>query len=138
MSYEESLASITLDADASVGVYTGVAGLPGSASNNGGLAYRFVKVTGAHTCGLSTASTDKTVGVLQNKPQGVGHAATVAIYGVSNVEAGAAVAAGAQVMSDSVGRGITYVAGTGVLSQGIALRAASAAGQLIPVLLRLG
>jgi hypothetical protein len=136
MSYEESLVSITLDADSSVGVYTGVAGTPGAASNNAGLQYRFVKLVSAHTVGLVTANTQKSVGVLQNKPQGTGHAATVGIFGVSNVEAGAAVAAGATVCSDTVGRAVT-VAGSEVV-QGIALRAATAAGQLIPVLLRQG
>src|SRR5437763_351018 len=97
MSYQETLVSITLDADASVGVFTGVAGLPGSPVNPSGLQYRFVKVTGEHKCGLATAAADDIVGVLQNKPQGAGHAATVALSGVSHVEAAGVIAAGATV-----------------------------------------
>lgn len=134
MSYEETLVSITLDADASVGVYTGVAGLPGSPANNSGLQYRFVKVTGEHQCGLATAATDTVVGVLQNKPQGLGHAATVALSGVTHVEAAGAVAAGDQVTADTVGRAVTSTTNV----KGIAIHSATAAGQLIPVLLRLG
>lgn len=133
MSYQETLVSVTLDADASVGVYTGVAGVPGSAANNAGLQYRFVKLTGAHQAGLATAATDAVVGVLQNKPQGVGHAATVALSGISHVEAAGVVAAGATVTSDSVGRAVASATDV----KGIAIRPATAAGQLIPVLLRL-
>lgn len=133
MSYQETLVNVTLDADASVGVYTGVAGLPGSAGNNAGLQYRFVKVTGEHICGLVTAATDPIVGVLQNKPQGVGHAATVALSGISHIEAAGVIAAGATVASDTVGR--ASASATNVV--GIAIHSASAAGQLIPILLRL-
>lgn len=134
MAYEDTLVSITLDADSSVGIFTGVAGLPGAPANPAGLQYRWVKLTAAHTCGLVTAATDVTVGVLQNKPQGTGYASTVALSGVSMVEAGAAVAAGDTVTADSVGRAVT----SGSNIKGIAIRPATAAGQLIPVLLRLG
>lgn len=133
MSYQETLVNVTLDADASVGIYTGVAGMPGSAANNGGLQYRFVKVTGEHQCGLVTAATDGIVGVLQNKPQGVGHAATVALSGITHVEAAGAIAAGATVASDTVGRASSSASNV----VGIAIHSASAAGQLVPVLLRL-
>jgi hypothetical protein len=134
MSYQETLVNVTLDADASVGVYTGVAGLPGSAVNNAGLQYRFVKVTGEHQAGLVTAATDTVVGVLQNKPQGVGHAATVALSGISHVEAAGVIAAGDTVAPDAVGRASSSA--TNVV--GIAIHSAAAAGQLVPVLLRLG
>jgi hypothetical protein len=134
MSYQETLVSVTLDADASVGVYTGVPGLPGGPTNNAGLQYRFVKVTGEHQCGLATAATDVVVGVLQNKPQGVGHAATVALGGITHVEASAAIAAGDQVTATADGRAVTSTTNV----KGIALHSATAAGQLVPVLLRLG
>ena len=79
MAFQEILHAITLEADASLGGYTGVPGLPGSAEPNGGNQYRFVKVTGAVTVGLADATADEVVvGVLQNKPQDAGHAATVA------------------------------------------------------------
>jgi len=134
MSYQETLVSVTLDADASVGVYTGVPGLAGGPANNSGLQYRFVKVTGEHQCGLVTAATDTVVGVLQNKPQAAGNAATVALSGITHVEAGGAIAAGATVAADTVGRAATSA--TNVV--GIAIHSATAAGQLVPVLLRLG
>lgn len=135
MAYEEFLHSITLNADATVGVFTGVPGVSGGPSNNSGLQYRFVKVTGEHECGLATAATDNVVGVLQNKPQGVGHAATVGVFGVSKVEASAAIAAGATVTSTANGRAVTTSTAADVM--GIALHSAAAAGELIPVLLRL-
>jgi len=137
MAYEESLGSITLDADASIGIYTGVPGLPGSAAspNHGGKQYHIVKVTGKHAAGLATASTDSPVGVLQNKPQMVGAAATVAFTGISLVAAGAPVTAGAQVMAGTDGRAITLT-GAGSIALGVAIEAATAAGQLIPVLIK--
>lgn len=137
MAYEETLKSITLTADSSVGVFTGVAGLRGAPSNHGGLQYRFVKMTGEHQCGLATTpATDVAVGVLQNKPQADGDAATVGIFGISKVEAGAAIAAGALVGFDSVGRAVT-ASGTATPACGIAIHSIAAAGELVPVLLRL-
>lgn len=133
MSYEETLVSITLDADASIGVFTGVAGLRGAPANPSALQYRFVKVTDEHTAGLATAAADVCVGVLQNKPQAPGDAATVGVFGISNVEAAGAISAGATVTSDAVGRATPGAANV----KGIALHSSAAAGELIPVLLRL-
>ena len=132
MAYEESVRSITLEADASIGIYTGVPGMPGSADPNDGKQYRFVKVTGAHTAGLATSATDNIIGVLQNKPQGTGQAATVAISGVSKVMAGTGgVSAGDLVAPEADGEAVTdAVNGTCVaLADG-------AAGALVPVLLK--
>ena len=53
MAYEESLRSITLNADSSLGIYTGVPGQPGSPDPHGGGQYHFVIVTGVHQCGLA-------------------------------------------------------------------------------------
>lgn len=133
MSYEESLRSITLNADATLGVYTGVPGLPGSASPNSGNIFRFVKVTGANTVGLAGAGQDA-IGVVQNKPQGVDHAATVAIRGVSNVVVGAGgITAGTYVEADANGQAIAETTGA-IL--GVAL-ADGSAGEIVPVLLRM-
>lgn len=74
------------------------------------------------------------VGVLQDKPAAQGRACS--IYGsgsISKVKAGAAVAAGAKVSSDAAGKAVT--AASGEYIAGIALDAASAANQLISVLL---
>lgn len=135
MAYEESLRSITLNADSTVGIYTGVPGTAGAAQPNVGKQYCFVKLTGPHQCGLAGAADLNVLGVLQNKPQGTGHAATVGFHGVSKVRAAAAIAAGADVYADASGLG-TSTAGTGS-KLGIALMAATAANQLIPVLLRM-
>lgn len=107
MAYEESLRSISLNADASLATYTGVPGQPGSADPNYGKIYRFVKVTGANQVGLVTSVNDTAIGVIQNKPQVTGQSATVAIRGVSNLTSGAAIAAGAKLTTDSTGRATT-------------------------------
>jgi hypothetical protein len=57
----------------------------------------------------------------------------VDVQGTAVIEAGAAVAAGATLKSDSTGRAITWV--TSGAKVGFALQAASAAGELIEVLL---
>lgn len=138
MPYEESLRSISLDADSSIGFYTGQPGQPGSTDPNYGKQFCFIKVTGAHQTGLATAAANELVaGVLQNKPQKAGEAATVGIRGVSLLMAGAAVTAGAGVKCDATSRGVTATPGTDV-SLAIALGSASGAGEVFPVLLRLG
>lgn len=58
---------------------------------------------------------------------------TVDVLGTATVEAGAAVAAGATIKSDSSGRAITWA--TSGAKVAIALEAAAASGQLIEVLL---
>lgn len=133
MSYEESLKSITLNADASLAVYTGVSGVPGSPALNYGKQYRFVKVTGIHQCGLATAAADPIVGVLQSKPQQAGQESTIAIFGVSNLMAGGVFVAGDAVEADANGRAVKS-AGAGI---GIALDASTGADTLVPVLLKL-
>ena len=130
MSYEENLKSLTLNADASIGIHTGVAGQPGSAVPHGGKQYHFVKVTGADQVGLATAATDLTVGILQNKPQGPGHAATVGYEGVSNVVASAAISAGALVAPTADGKAVTDATN----GRWLALRPATGDNVVIPVL----
>lgn len=132
MAYEETLKSVSFDADSSLALYTGVPGMVGSASPNSGHQYKFVKITGRHQVGLAGAGEDA-VGVVQNKPQVDGQAATVAIFGISTVRAGAAVTAGDEIEVDASGRGITATAGTVV---GIAVESASGADALFSVLLR--
>ena len=130
MAYEELLKSISLDADATLGIYTGVPGQPGSAVPNSGKQYTFVKVTGEHQVGLATAAGDVVVGVLQNKPQKPGAAATVAIEGVTNLVAGAAISAGASIVSDATGRGVPKAATPSGGKSLIALTIAAGAGEL--------
>ena len=127
-SYDETLVNITLTADASIAVDTS----PPYTGTGAGFQYRVVRITGAHTCGLYTNTNGEVpVGVLQNKPQVVDMAATVAIAGISLIEAGGEVTAGATVAADETGRAV--VGGTGsVIGQAIY---GGAAGELIPVLL---
>lgn len=136
MAYEEGLRSITLDADASIAVYTGVSGQPGTPSPNSGKQFRFLQITGAHQAGLAVGGANEVVvGVLQNKPQRIGEAATVGIRGVSMVESGAALDAGAEVKVGPDGRPV--VAAPGTPSVGTTQAAAGAAGELIAVLLHI-
>ena len=136
MAFDESIRSISLNADASLAVYTGVPGQPGSADPNYGKQYRFVKVTGASIVGLCTANTDNSIGVMQSKPQVTGQAATVAIRGVSFVLSGAAIAAGAKITTDSTGRAITVPGSGSPVTYGVAITATAAAGELVSVLLK--
>lgn len=73
------------------------------------------------------------IGVLQNKPDAAGKAATVAYAGVSKVIAGGVIAAGGAVSSDADGKAVA--AGTGDVILGVALSVA-AANDVIPVLLQ--
>ena len=131
MAYEESLRSITLNADSSLGVYTGVPGQPGSPDPHGGKQYHFVKVTGVHQVGLAGA-TGAVVGVLQNKPQGTGHAATVGFHGVSKVVSDVAITAGDAIQVSADGQAAKSGAGPVV---GIALSTTANPGELVNVLL---
>lgn len=136
MAFEESIRSITMVSDDTLAIRTGVAGAPGSPTDNAGNQYRGVKVTGSRTVGLATGTGDLCIGVLQNKPQVTGEAATVAIRGVSKVRAAGAVAAGAIVYLTADGRGsATGTAGT-TTQLGIAITAAAGANELFPVLLQ--
>ena len=137
MSYEESLRSISLNADSSLAGYTGVPNQPGSADPSFGKSlFRFVKITGERQVGRTAAATDKAIGVAQNKPQVVGQAVTVGIRGVSNVLAGAVVAAGDLITTDADGRGIKAPATGDPVIYGVALAPATAVNTLFPVLLR--
>jgi hypothetical protein len=139
MAFDDSIRSITLDADASLAVYTGVSGLPGSPADHGGHQYEFVKVTGNRTCGLATAAANEVVvGVLQNKPQYTGNACTVALSGVSQVRVGSGgLAAGNAVKVDASGRGIVAtLPADAALVVGVCLVGATTADNIATVLLR--
>lgn len=101
-----------------------------ASADNSGNQFRYAKVSGSGTATVTAAPADVVLGVIQNKPK-AGEAVDVMVTGISKVVAGAAVAAGAEVGSDAQGRAIA--AATGARAFGIALEAASAAGQLIAV-----
>src|SRR4051812_39127999 len=129
--YDESLKSITLEADSSIAIRTGVPGTPGATDPNYGKQFCFVNITGTHIAGLATAGA-KAIGVLQNKPQYVGEAATVGIFGVSLVMAGGTLSFGEEVGVKADGTGVTWASGAVV---GRVIIGAST-GQLATVLLR--
>lgn len=111
--------------------------LPGCKANADLSAKQFfcVKLAGAFAVDVPSASTDAVVGVLQNKPKS-GDAAEVATAGVSKCVAGAAITAGAKVMSDTTGKVIAYVGSAGNTCIGIALEAATQSADVIAVLLK--
>jgi len=94
---------------------------------------RFVKVSAAQTVINTVAATDMAVGVATESEATAGLNVPVQMFGVAQVEAGAAIAAGAQVTSDASGRAATVAAGN--TSYGIAITAAAAAGETVMVLL---
>lgn len=134
MAFEENLYSISLAADDSIAVYTGVPGQPGSPQPNSGFQYRFVKVTGKSQVGLCKAAADRAIGVLQNKPQVTGQAAQVGIWGVTLMQAGGAIAAGDMITSDATGQAVK--ASDAATSRGTAITSAANAGELVSVLLQ--
>jgi hypothetical protein len=133
--YDESLKSISLDADASIAVYTGVPGTRGSADPNGGKQYYLVGITGAHTAGLAVAAGGDAIGVLQNKPQNLGEAATVGILGVSLVVAGGVLAAGDKIAAKADGTAVKANGTTDAVLGSVISGCNS--GQLATVLLRM-
>lgn len=130
MAQEEALRTISLAADSSLAVFTGVPGQPGSASPNSGNQYRFAKVTGENQAGLCTAATDVVAGINQGKPQYPGQAAPIGIGGISMLTAGAAITAGQLVAPDGTGRGVNDAAH----GKWQALTSVGAAGDLVRVL----
>jgi len=132
MAYEENVRSRSLDADSSVGIYSGVPGMPGSLVPNGAKQYCLLRNTGKHQCGLMTAASQAAdfVGVLQNKPQGPGHAATVGYEGVTKVIAGESFSAGALLTADAQGRAV--VATTGQVAVLRAEAPSAGANEVVP------
>lgn len=94
--------------------------------------HRFVKVASDGQIDLATLDA-VAEGVLMDKPAAAGRAARVQISGIAKVEAGAAVTRGGQVVADANGKAIDIGANTN--PRGVALDAASAAGEIIRVLL---
>lgn len=102
--------------------------------------YRIVKFSAAETVIQSAAAADSHVGVVSEVGPASGERAEVIVSGVALVEAGAAVTVGALVTADGTGRGIAAAPAAGANARhiGVALEAASAAGDIIRVLLSQG
>lgn len=96
---------------------------------------RFVRFTAANfVCTQTAAATEVADGVATESQSTVGGALEVQTDGVALIEAGAAIAAGAEVTSDASGRAVTVAAGD--VSHGKALQAAGAASEFIQVKLK--
>jgi hypothetical protein len=103
-------------------------------------AFRLLKLSAAETVIQSAAAADASIGVANEVAAASGERQDVVLAGIAFVEAGAAVSLGALVMSDASGRGITATAaaGTNVRVIGTAIDAATAAGDVIRVLVSPG
>jgi len=101
-------------------------------------ARRIVKVSGAGNVAQTTGVSDGLFGIC-SQPGGaaLGERCDTTLTGIEDVEAGAAFAAGARLTSDAQGRAINAAPAAGVNNDiiGIALVDATAAGDIIPVLI---
>lgn len=107
---------------------TRTAGADLSASQN-----RFVEQANTGAVTVCNTAGEKALGVLYNDPTS-GQAATVAYDGVVRVVAGGVVAIGDSIATDNQGRAVNATTGQTILGE--ALSAATAAGQIVSVLLR--
>jgi hypothetical protein len=98
-------------------------------------ANRFLKAASTGIVSRTTANTDAVVGVAVHTVETGGAATVGRAPGIEFVEAGAAITAGARVMSDADGRAITFAAGSGALAVGILENgtSADAAGDIVAV-----
>ena len=103
-------------------------------------AFRLVKLSALDTVVPAAAATDSLIGVNGDVAPALGERCDVALTGIAFVEAGAAVALGAMVTSDALGRVVTAApaAGSNVRVIGFALEASAAAGDVIRVVLEAG
>jgi hypothetical protein len=99
--------------------------------------YRVVELGASEAVTQANAGTDVVIGICQEEITAgdvtLGRVANIQMLGVSRAIAGAAITAGATVMTDSVGRVIAATATNRPV--GIALQAASAAGDHVDVFL---
>jgi hypothetical protein len=102
--------------------------------------YRIVKFSALDTVTPATAATDSLIGVNSDLTPAIGERCDTVMLGIAFIEAGAAIAQGAMVTADAVGRAVTAAPAAGVNNRvaGVALEAASAAGDVIRVLLEPG
>lgn len=87
----------------------------------------------ARTCTQASAATQVAIGVAEEAAAAAGAEVPVRILGITQVEAGAAIVAGAQVTTDASGRAVTAATANNVF--GVAQTAAGAAGDMVMVLL---
>lgn len=102
--------------------------------------FRIVKFSAANTVIQAAAATDLSIGLSNEVSPVAGERCDIVLTGIGYLEAGAAFALGAKLTSDAQGRGITAAPAAGANAQiaAIALEAATAAGDVVPVLLAQG
>lgn len=93
---------------------------------------RFVIINDKEQVIQATVNTQNIVGASSQPNEKAGEVAEV-YDGIVLVEAGAAVTAGTTVMTDAEGKAIPYVSGAGVLTAGVAITTAGAAGELVSI-----
>ena len=102
----------------------------------------WVKVTADNTVNVCAATTDKPIGILQNKPSGSGQAAVVMIHGVSKASADASVTVGSVVGTSTDGQcvSVTEAEDATAYACGTCLAAAGSgnAGQIAEVFVDCG
>lgn len=94
--------------------------------------FLFAVANSSGTFIVNTTAGGPVLGVIQDNPAS-GEAVNVAFSGVTKVVAGAAVAAGARVMSSAAGKAVTATSTNNF--RGVALEAATADGDIITMLL---
>lgn len=91
--------------------------------------------SGVAEVAVCTAAGEKIIGILQDKPSAQGAVATLVTQGVTKASAGAAITAGALVMTDANGQVITAAtAGSTII--GWALESAGGANELVTIMLQ--
>lgn len=77
-----------------------------AAADLSALQFRIMKISAARTINKATAATDEMIGILQDKPAAAGRVGTVRVGGLSKLESGGTISAGAPVTSDANGKGV--------------------------------
>jgi len=99
--------------------------------------YRIVKLSAADVVIPAAAASDPLLGVTTDVGPASGERCDVIVEGIAYIEAGAAIPLTAMITSDATGRGIAAAPAAGANARviGVPLETASAAGDLIRVLL---
>lgn len=91
--------------------------------------YKFVELTAAYTVNICDATTDRVIGVLQNRPKS-GEAAEVCVFGLTKVNSDAALSVGNQIGTAADGQAAAYAPGSDTTKYivGVVVEASGAAG----------
>lgn len=96
--------------------------------------WRGMKIDSAGRAAVAASGDSGFIGVLQNKPAAIDREAVLTHGGITKMEAGGAITAGAPISTDADGKAVAVASGEP--SFGTAVEAAAADGDIIPVLLK--